>query len=255
VVRFYTNPDGRAARRTTLVVLALLGVFYLLPPIYGALGRVYAPELATSGNADALVLELPRIMLDGLLGEVLTAMVTAGAFAAFLSTSSGLSIAVAGVLSQDVTGRIRLGGRRLGGVAAFRLSAVAAVTVPCLVALAAPNLGVARAVGLAFAMAAATFCPLLLLGIWWRGLTSAGAIAGLVVGGLGSTVAIAWTIAATEPSGWRDTLMGQPAAWTVPLAMTTMVAVSLLTRARVPLDAGRFLVRLHTPETLELDRG
>ena len=42
VVRFYTNPDGRAARRTTLAVLALLGVFYLLPPVYAALGRAYA---------------------------------------------------------------------------------------------------------------------------------------------------------------------------------------------------------------------
>jgi hypothetical protein len=49
--------------------------------------------------------------------------------------------------------------------------------------------------------------------------------------------------------------MGQPAAWTVPLALLTMVAVSLASRSRVPDDAGRFLVRLHTPETLELDRG
>jgi cation/acetate symporter len=254
VVRFYTNPAGRAARRTTLVVLVLLGLFYLLPPIYGALGRIYAPELAVSGSSDALVLELPRIMVDGLLGEVLTGMVTAGAFAAFLSTSSGLSIAVAGVLSQDVTGRL-WAGRRLGGVAAFRLAAVVAVTVPCVVALLVPNLGVARAVGLAFAMAAATFCPLLLLGIWWRGLTPAGAIAGLVVGGLSSSVAIAWTIGAASPSGWLDALMGQPAAWTVPLALSTMVAVSLLTRSRVPTHADRFLVRLHTPETVELDRG
>jgi Na+(H+)/acetate symporter ActP len=255
VVRYYTNPDGRAARRTTLAVLALLGVFYLLPPVYGALGRVYAPELATSGASDALVLELPRIMVDGPLGEVLTGMVTAGAFAAFLSTSSGLSIAVSGVLGQDLAGRIRVRGARLGGVAAFRLAAVLAVSVPCVVALLAPDLGVARAVGLAFAMAAATFCPLLVLGIWWRGLTPAGAIAGLSVGGLGSTVAIAWTIAVSDPSGWLDTLMGQPAAWTVPLALLTMVAVSLASRSRVPDDAGRFLVRLHTPETLELDRG
>lgn len=254
VVRFYTNPDGRAARRTTLVVLALLGVFYLLPPVYGALGRVYAPELAETGKADALVLELPRIMVDGPLGELLTGLVTAGAFAAFLSTSSGLSIAVAGVLSQDVIGRVRWG-RRLGGVAAFRLAAVFAVTVPCMVALAAPNLGVARAVGLAFAMAASTFCPLLLLGIWWRGLTDAGAIAGLLAGGLGSCVAIGWTLATSQPDGWVDTLMGQPAAWTFPLALTTMVGVSLLTASRVPRGAGRFLVRLHTPETLELDRG
>ncbi|ABL79899.1 MULTISPECIES: cation acetate symporter [unclassified Nocardioides] len=253
VVRFYTNPDGRAARRTTLVVLALLGVFYLLPPLYGALGRVYAPSLAESGRSDALVLELPRIMLDGPAGEVLTGLVTAGAFAAFLSTSSGLSIAVSGVLSQDVTGR-PWAGRRLGGVAAFRVGAVVAVTVPCVVALAAPNLGVARAVGLAFAMAASTFCPLLLLGIWWRRLTPAGALAGLLAGGVGSGVAIAWTLATSRPSGWADALMGQPAAWTFPLALTTMVVVSLATAHRIPTHAGRFLVRLHTPETLGLDR-
>ncbi len=254
VVRFYTNPDGRAARRTTLVVLALLGFFYLLPPLYGALGRVYAPTLAGAERSDALVLELPRIMLDGPAGELLTGLVTAGAFAAFLSTSSGLSIAVAGVLSQDVTGR-PWAGRRLGGVAAFRLGAVVAVTVPCVVALAAPNLGVARAVGLAFAMAASTFCPLLLLGIWWRRLTPAGAIAGLVAGGVGCGAAITWTLATSHPDGWADTLMGQPAAWTFPLALSTMVVVSLLTAARIPRHTGRFLVRLHTPEVLDLDRG
>ena len=72
VVRFYTNPDGRAARRTTLVVLGLLGVFYLLPPVYAALGRVYAPELAGVRHADVLVLELPRLMVPGLGGELLT---------------------------------------------------------------------------------------------------------------------------------------------------------------------------------------
>jgi cation/acetate symporter len=254
VVRFYTNPDGRAARRTTLVVLALLGVFYLLPPVYGALGRVYAPELAASGRSDALVLELPRLMLGGLPGELLTGLVTAGAFAAFLSTSSGLGIAVAGVLSQDVTGR-EYGGQRLRGVTAFRLGAVVAVLVPALAALASPELGVARAVGLAFAVAASTFCPLLLLGIWWRGLTDVGAIAGLVAGGLGSGFAVAWALLAGETAGWPGVLLAQPAAWSVPLAFAAMVAASLLTRGRVPAHTGRFMVRLHTPEALELDRG
>ena len=50
LVRFYTNPDGRAARRTTLVVLGLLGVFYLLPALYGALGRMYAPDLVAGSR-------------------------------------------------------------------------------------------------------------------------------------------------------------------------------------------------------------
>ncbi len=254
VVRFYTNPDGRAARRTTLVVLGLLGMFYLLPPLYGALGRVYAQELAESGRTDALVLELPRIMLPGLGGELLTGMVTAGAFAAFLSTSSGLAIAVAGVLSQDVTGR-RFGERRLSGVTAFRVGAAIAVVVPCIAALLGPDVNVARTVGLAFAVAASTFCPLLLLGIWWRGLTAIGAVAGLLVGGLGSGIAVGYTFVNPHATGWDAVLLGQPAAWSVPGAVLTMVVVSLATASRVPRHTGRFMVRLHTPEAVSLDRG
>ncbi|MBA3782184.1 MAG: cation acetate symporter [Nocardioides sp.] len=254
VVRFYTNPDGRAARRTTLAVLALLGVFYLLPPVYGALGRIYAPEIAASGRSDALVLELPRLMVPGIGGELLTGLVTAGAFAAFLSTSSGLAIAVAGVLGQDVTGR-RFGERRLSGVTAFRVGAVIAVTVPCVLALVAPGVGVARAVGLAFAVSASTFCPLLVLGIWWRGLTPRGALAGLAVGGLGSGLGVAWTLGTSETTGWAAVLLGQPAAWSVPAAVATMVVISLATRDSAPAHAGRFMVRLHTPEAVSLDRG
>ena len=254
VVRFYTNPDGRAARRTTLVVLGLLGLFYLLPPVYGALGRLYADELAASGRTDVLVLELPRLMVPGPGGELLTAMVTAGAFAAFLSTSSGLAIAVAGVLSQDVTGR-RFGERRLSGITAFRVGAAIAVVVPCIAALSSPDVAVARTVGLAFAVAASTFCPLLLLGIWWRGLTDVGAIAGLLAGGVGSGIAVVYTLVVPATVGWGAVLLGQPAAWSVPLALLTMVVVSKLSASRVPAHAGRFMVRLHTPEQVELDRG
>ncbi len=50
VVRFYTNPDGHAARRTTLIVLGLIGGFYLLPTVYGVLGRVYASDLVAAGR-------------------------------------------------------------------------------------------------------------------------------------------------------------------------------------------------------------
>jgi len=244
VVRFYTNPDGRAARRTTLVVLALLGTFYLLPPIYAALGRAYGADAD-----DTVVLELPRLMLDGLAGDVLTGLVSAGAFAAFLSTSSGLAIAVSGVLAQDV-----LGGR-YSGVTAFRVGAVVAVAFPLSAALLAPDLSVARAVGLAFAVAASTFCPLLVLGIWWRGLTAAGAMAGLVVGGLGSTAGVAWTLYDGVPESWRDVLLGQPAAWSVPLAFAAMVGVSLARPGDNPARGRRFMVRLHTPEVVPLDRG
>ena len=248
LVRFYTNPDGRAARRTTSVVIGLLGAFYLFPPLYGALGRVYAPDLL-AGNRDAVVLLLPQRMLPGGWGDAVAALLTAGAFAAFLSTSSGLAIAVSGVLAQDV-----LGGR-FAGVTAFRVGATVAVGVPLSAAVLAPDLSVARAVGLAFAVAASTFCPLLVLGIWWRRLTAAGAVAGLVAGGLGSSAGVAWTVYDGAPEAWGDVLLGQPAAWSVPLAFGTMVAVSLATRHQVPAHARRFMVRLHTPEVVPLDRG
>jgi cation/acetate symporter len=193
-------------------------------------------------------------MLGGLAGELLSALTTAGAFAAFLSTSSGLTIAVAGVLSQDVTGR-RYGDRRLSGITAFRTAAVLTVLVPSIVAVASPEVGVARTVGLAFAVAASTFCPLLLLGIWWRGLTPAGAVAGLLVGGLGSGTAVGWTLLTSATTGWVAVLLGQPAAWSVPAALGTMIVVSRMTRGSLPPHAGRFMVRLHTPEAVELERG
>ena len=115
LVRFYTNPDGAAARRTTLVVLGLVGVFYLLPTLYGVLGRIYTPQLLVSGQTDAVVVLLPGAALgDGLVGRLLAALVAAGAFAAFLSTSSGLLTSVAGV-SRRTCSVGRLGTRLPAG--------------------------------------------------------------------------------------------------------------------------------------------
>lgn len=250
LVRFYTNPDGRAARRTTVTVLAMLGVFYLFPTLYGALGRLYAPDLLFTGRTEAVVLLLPARILGPEAGQALTVLVTAGAFGAFLSTASGLTVSVAGVISQDVLNR-----RITSPVTAFRVGAVLALTVPTLGALGGLDLGIADVVGLAFAVAASTFCPLLLLGIWWRKLTDAGAMAGLLVGGGAATFAVGATIVTGSSSGTAGALLAQPAAWTVPLAFLTMVVVSLLTPGRRPRGLWRTMVRLHTPENLTLNRG
>jgi Na+(H+)/acetate symporter ActP len=241
-VRFYTSPNGRAARRTTLVVLGLIGAFYLLPPVYGALGRIYAPELTLTGSADAAVLVLPERMLGGLAGDLLGALLAGGAFAAFLSTASGLTMAVAGVITQDV-----LPPR---GVRHFRLATLLAMAVPFALSLVATKVPVADAVGLAFAVSASSFCPLLVLGIWWRGLTPPGAAAGLVVGGGAALTAVMATRAGLAPEGWPHTLMAWPAVWSVPLGFLTMVAVSLATPGHIPPGAAAILARLHLPEDL-----
>jgi Na+(H+)/acetate symporter ActP len=247
LVRFYTNPDGRAARRTTVVVLALLGLFYVFPAVYGAMGRIYAPDLLLTGRTDAVVLLLPGRMLPVPWSQLLSALVTAGAFAAFLSTSSGLTVSVAGVLSQDLL----RGGLRTS-VRGFRAGTMLAVGVPGLLSLLTLRTSLADTVGLAFAVAASTFCPLLVLGIWWRGLTTAGAIAGLLTGGVLATVAVLATIVGGPARGLAGALLAQPAAWTMPAAFGVMVIASLLTRSSVPSSAGRVLARLHAPETLGL---
>ncbi|MGJ9412791.1 cation acetate symporter [Aeromicrobium sp. CF4.19] len=257
VVRFYTNPDGHAARRTTLIVLGLLGAFYLLPTVYGVLGRIYASDLVAAGAADTVVLELPSRMLGGTLGELMAALLTAGAFAAFLSTSSGLTMAIAAVAGQGLSSWVQRSDHRfvprLSSISALRIAAGTCVLVPVTLALLAEPISVASSVTFAFALAASTFCPLLVLGIWWRGLTARGAIAGLVGGGLCAGVAPILTIA-VRPDGWFGVLMGQPAAWSVPIGFALMIGVSLATRSAIPANVSRTMVRLHTPERIDVDR-
>jgi Na+(H+)/acetate symporter ActP len=247
LVRFYTNPDGRAARRSAVFVLALLGGFYVLVTLLGALSRLYTPQLLVSGDTDAAVLLLPAAVLgSGWAGALLGGLVAAGAWAAFLSTSSGLVVSIAGVLATDMLGSSR--------VRDFRFSAVIAGAVPLWLSVAVPRLDFSEAVALVFAVAASTFCPLLVLGIWWRGLTSHGALAGVLVGGLTSAGAVAASLAGYGGSGWVGVLLYRPALATVPAAFLTMIVVSRLTAQQRPADADQVLLRLHAPERLGLSR-
>ncbi|HYH77242.1 MAG TPA: cation acetate symporter, partial [Arthrobacter sp.] len=103
----------------------------------------------------------------------------------------------------------------------------------------------AGSVGLVFAFTASTVCPVLLLGIWWRGLTDTGAVAGMVTGGiLCGGAMVAGSVLGAETPFW----LAQPAAWSVPAAFTVMVLVSRATKGRVPRTVARVMTRLHTPE-------
>jgi cation/acetate symporter len=243
LVRFYTNRDGPAARKTTALVLLLLACFYVFPALFAVLGRLEAPQLYTTGQTDSVVLVLPRLAAFGPWGTLLAALTAAGAFAAFLSTSSGLMISMAGAVSHDLLGR---------GVKAFRLSAVGAGLVATVLGLLVGGIAINVLVGWAFAIAASSFCPLLLLGIWWARLTWQGALCGLALGGGASSAAVIATMAGAGKTGWPAVLLGEPAIWTVPLAFATMIAVSLLTRSSVPPDVTRKLLALHLPERIRL---
>ena len=254
LVRYYTNPDGTAARRTTTNVILLIGSFYLLPPVFGVLGRVHLPTLPAGVRPDTIVLRLPGLVLDGLGADVLTAMLAGGAFAAFVSTASGLAMSVTGVLDQDA---LRPALRRWTGgdaspVVGFRIAALVATVLPYAVSRLVEPLGLAAAVGLAFTVAAATFAPLLILGVWWRDLSTVGAVAGIIVGAVCAIGALAAGALLGPLPGWPGALLAAPGLWCTGLATATMVVVSLATPRHVPEGTARILLRLHAPERVTL---
>ena len=243
LVRFYTNRDGQAARRTTALVLALLACFYAFPAIFAILGRLEAPGLYVSGQTDSVVLVLPRIMAGGIVGTLLGALVAAGAFAAFLSTSSGLLISMAGALAHDIMG---------GGVRTFRMSAALLGLGATALGLLVSAIPINVLVGWAFAIAASSFCPLLLLGIWWRRLTWIGALCGLALGGGASSAAVIATMLGAGTTGWSAVFLSEPAIWSVPLAFITMIVASLVTPDAVPVGVTNKLLALHLPERIRI---
>lgn len=252
LVRFYTNPDGSDARRTTTAVIAMLGVFYLFPPVWAVLARAYRSDLAAASSSDAVVLGLPSAMLTGPPANLLTAVVSGGAFAAFLSTASGLAMSVAGALHHDLwRPRSTTAAQPMAG---FRVATAIAVAAPYLLSLLLPRVGLATTVTLAFALAAATFAPLLVLGIWWRGLSRVGAVSGLLTGGSAAAAAVLLTMFHAPFAGWPGALLAQPAAWCTPLTFAVMVVVSLATPGSVPAHTVGTLVRLHTPEQVLASR-
>ena len=237
IVRFHTSPDGRAARRTAAITVGLLGSFYVFTVVYGLLGGVLLPELYLSGATDTAVVALPSRVDGGTTGDVFTALLTAGAFAAFLATSLGLLLALAGAVAHDLLS---------GSLRRLRLTALLAAGVIMLCALPAVRIDVGAVVTSAFAVAASTFCPMLVLGIWWRGLTARGAFAGMAVGLASSAGVMAAGLVLRPQPGLVALLLGQPALFSVPLAFLTMIAVSL--RGRPAPGAEAAMLRLHLDE-------
>ncbi len=317
LVRFYTNPDGVAAKRTTMWVMILIGIFYVFPPVFGVIGRNLLPELYSGVGAkgtDKVVLELPRILNEGRgaeekrgkedetraaevtsaplppgssaaasatkpsgipWGSILSGITCAGAFAAFMSTFSGLLVSMTGALAHDVYGRmLNPKASPEQRMKMFKWCAVLIGGVAVLLGSFVEPLEINFMVGQAFAIAAASYFPLLFMAVWWRKLTMKGAATGMLTGGLSALVGISLTSFSTLAVAPGKTgelfalfkplndfwaahpllriLCEQPAIWAVPLAIILMVIVSKLTSKDVPEDIRMKMLVLHAPEKLGL---
>ena len=290
LVRFYTNPNGVAAKKTTMWVMILIGVFYLFPPMFGVLGRDLMPELyGESGvkGPDGIVLKLPRLINQYYpgWGSVMSGITCAGAFAAFMSTFSGLLVSMTGALAHDVYGRmLRPSSTQEQRMRAFKISAVLIGVVAILLGTLVEHFEINFMVGQAFAIAASSYFPLLFMSVWWRGITMKGAVTGMLGGGLAALAGISLTSFTTfvlaletkiklgdlkEPAWFQGLksismetfwashpllriLCEQPAIWAVPLAIILMIIVSKLTSREVPADIREKMLVLHAPEQLGL---
>ncbi|RYD32222.1 MAG: cation acetate symporter, partial [Verrucomicrobiaceae bacterium] len=258
-----------------------IGVFYVFPPVFGVLGRNFLPELYTGltgmKGTDQVVLKLPTLIREkyGVLGSILSGVTCAGAFAAFMSTFSGLLVSMSSALAHDVYGRmLRPRSSPEQRMRMFKFCAVLVGAVSVLLGCLVEPLEISFMVGQAFAIAAASYFPLLFMSVWWRGMTMAGAAVGMLSGGLLALVAVALTNASSlaldkGPMGqvfagfagmndfWKAhpllrILAEQPALWAVPLAIILMVVVSKVTRRSIPSDIRMKMLVLHAPEKLGL---
>ena len=258
LMRFFTVRDAKAARKSVLYATGFIGYFYILTFIigFGAIVLVgtnpdYAANPATGGFTAAAALKgggnMPAIHLARAVGgDALFGFISAVAFATILAVVSGLTLSGASAVSHDIYASVVRRGR-VDEKTEVRVSKIATILLGILaiaLGIAFEKVNVAFMVGLAFAIAASSNFPVLLLSMYWKGLTTLGASVG---GWLGLITALVLTI--LSPSIWHDVLgypagifpYNAPAIFSMPLAFIACYVVSIMDRsAQSRLEAEQF---------------
>ncbi|MFI6447429.1 cation acetate symporter [Kitasatospora sp. NPDC050543] len=185
--RFYTVPTARAARRSTMWAIGLVGCFYLMAIVVGlgATALVGSAAVRAANPAGNTAVPLLAMDLGGGAGStgglVLFALISAIAFATILAVVAGLTLASSAAFAHDLYARAwRRPGRRAvterQEVVAARTAAAVIGALAIVLSLFAQQLNVAFLVGLAFAVAASANLPVLLYSLFWRRFTTRGAL-------------------------------------------------------------------------------
>ncbi|MFE8944964.1 solute symporter family protein [Streptomyces sp. NPDC003233] len=188
--RFYTVATARAARRSAVWSIGLIGGFYLMTIVLGFGAAAVVGTDAVRGSNAAGNTAVPLLALDlgggagSTGGTVLFAVVAAVAFATILAVVAGITLASSASVAHDLYASLRRSrGKARSEVAVARWAAVGIGVVAIALGLLARDLNVAFLVGLAFAVAASANLPVLLYSLFWRGFTTRGAV-WAVYGGL-----------------------------------------------------------------------
>jgi cation/acetate symporter len=191
LVRFYTVPDAKTARISVVWAMILIGSFYIMTTFlgFGAATIVGRDTIAISGGNN---MSAP-LLAKALGGDILFAFISSIAFATILAVVAGLTISASTSFAHDFfTNVIHHGKERRPGeevrVARITAFVVGAAAIVIAIVL-GPNANVAFLVALAFAVAASANLPVIVLSLFWKRFTTAGAVTGLATG-LVSSIAL-----------------------------------------------------------------
>jgi cation/acetate symporter len=232
LMRFYTVPDARTARTSVGYATACIGFFYLLTFVLGfgamvIIGRDAIRAIDAGGNMAA------PLLAEGVGGTPFLGFISAVAFATILAVVAGLTLSGAATLSHDLWVNVVRGAHadQREQLVVARIATVLLAIVSIVLGITFKGQNVAYMVGLAFAIAASANFPALVLSIFWKGLTTAGAQFSMIVGTLSTLVLIY-----LSPAIQID-ILGHSSAWfplrnpgivTIPLSFVVAIGVSVL---------------------------
>jgi len=240
LMRFYTVPDARAARTSVFYATGLIGFFYLLTFVLGFGAMVLVGPDTIKGVDKGANMAAP-LLAEYIGGTPFLGFIAAVAFATILAVVAGLALAGASALSHDLWVNVVRGGKASGDeeLKVARVATVILGVAAVILGITFKGQNVAFMVSLAFAIAASGNFPALVLAIFWRRFTTAGAVASMLTGTL-ATLVLIWL----SPTIQVDVLhratawfpLKNPALVTIPLGFAMGIVVSLMS-ARVADDA------------------
>jgi cation/acetate symporter len=227
LIRYYTVPSPKDARKSTIVAIAAIGFFYILTLFMG-LGAM------TSGVIDLSDSNMAAPLLAKSFGTVLFSIVSAIAFATVLGTVSGLIVAASGAIAHDLMDRfmnLKLGDK--GKVFAGKIAGLCVGIAAIVLGILFQGMNVSFLVGLAFAVAASANLPAILMLLFWKKTTAHGIAASILVGLISALTIILLSPSMFERYGMKGMApipLDNPGIISIPLSFVTLVIVSLLTQ-------------------------
>ncbi len=190
LMRFFTVPTAQAARKSVIIAMFIIGTFYILTTLLGFGSAIHVtPQVSFAvdkgGNmSNMLLAQMLGNDIYPLLGDILLAFLCAVAFATILAVVSGLVLASAAAISHDIYVSVIKAGRadQREQVIAARVASICVGAVAVIIGILAEGQNVAHLVALAFAVASAGNLPTVVLSLFWRKMSTAGIVGGLVIG-------------------------------------------------------------------------